>query len=335
MTPIYLNPQYIFLLYKEHNKKSIWPSEFMNCASSLPIEPNPYKLLTNEKPMSERINMHSKLSFDECMYDSVRKLECTDDPLLVFWSGGMDSTAMISAIDNFGSKDLNDRTFIAATNGSILENPEGFKYLKTKYDFIGANQNLDYLAKDYKIVHGNSSDRLCCSVSAHYIISKYGEELLWKPYTVLFASPGYENFALYADIIQYCPIPIKTAYDFLWWHSITQGAAATLKKIRSIAFADRSFIDDIFHFFDSDNFVSWSVLNQDKIIPNKQWSNYKDHVRQFCKTYFPIPMVTNSQYPSNWYYYYLQTNIACEFTDVCFDHASKVTQDYKDFLLCK
>ena len=335
MTPIYLNPQYIFLLYKENNKKSIWPSEFLNCASSLPIELNPYKLLTKEKPMQQRINLSSTMTMDDCMADSVSRLEKIDDDLLVFWSGGMDSTAMIAAIDAFGSKDLIERTSIAATNGSILENPDGYKYLKSKHHFISANQNLDHLAKYYTIVHGNSSDRLCCSVSAHYIISKYGEELLWKPYKELFVSPGYENFSLYEDIVSFSPIPIITVYDFLWWHSISQGAAATLKKIRSISFKNRDFIDDIYHFFDTDEFVSWSVLNQDRIIPNRQWSNYKDHVRQFCKTYFPIPMVTNSQYPSNWYYYYLQTNIACEFDTACFDYASQVTQEYKDFLLCK
>lgn len=306
----------------------------MNCASSLPIEPNPYQLYTAEKPLLKRINLNSSMTFDDCMAESVQKLECIDDDLAVFWSGGMDSTAMLAAIECFGSSDLQKRTNIAATNGSVLENPDGFKYLKSKFNFISANNNIDNIAKNYIIVHGNSSDRLCCSVSAHYIISKFGEDVLWQPYKNLFELSGYQNFSLYNDIVDYCPNEIKTVYDFLWWHSISQGAAATLKKIRSVAFQDRSFIDDIVHFFDSDNFVSWSVLNQDKIIPNKQWSNYKDHVRQFCKNYFPIEMITNSQYPSNWYYYYLQTNIACEFDNACFNKASEVSKEHKDFLLC-
>lgn len=333
MIPIYLNPQYIFLLYKQNKKELVWPSEFINCASSLPIEPNPYKIQTNEKPLSQRINLNSTMTFDDCMKESVEKLSRIKGTFALYWSGGMDSTAMIAAIETF-NPNLIPRINIVATNGSVLENPDGFKYLKQKYNFLSANKSIEDIAKFHTIIHGNSSDRLCCSVSAHYIISKYSEDILWEPYETLFSLKSYEHFSLYRNIVEFCPINIKTVYDFLWWHSISQGSASTLKKIRSIEFKDRAFIDNIFHFFDSDNFVSWSVLNQDKIIPNQKWANYKNHVRQFCKEYFPIEMTTNAQYPSNWFYYYLRTNIACEFTDACFNLASDVSQEHKDYLLC-
>jgi hypothetical protein len=332
MRPIYLNPQYIFLLHKEHNKVSKWPNAFLNCVSTLPVELNPYNIAMPSRPLLPRIDLTIGLSLNDCIYLSVQRLEKIDRKLLVYWSGGIDSTTIISAIDKFGSQELQSRTYIAATNGSILENVEGYKYLKSKYTFISANTDISVLAKDYLIVPGHSSDRLCYSSTTPYITAKHGEDILYKPYSELFTLSDFSYFSKYELIVDYCPIPINTVYDFLWWHALSQCSVSSMQLFRSIKLEDRSFINEIFHFFDTDEFISWSVVNFNN--GERTWKNAKSHLNKFCKENFPIELITTSQYPSNWYYYYLQTNIACEFDDgAAFDYASEVTEKYKQHLL--
>jgi hypothetical protein len=334
MRPTYLSSQYIFLLHKEYNKVSNWPNAFLNCVSTIPIELNPYQIAMPKVPLLPRIDLSINLSLDECVYLSVQRLEKIDRKLLVYWSGGLDSTAIIAAIDKFGSQDLRNRTYIAATNGSILENVEGYKYLKTKYKFISANSDISVLAKEYLIVPGHSSDRLCYSSTTPYIVAKHGEDVLCKPYKELFTLTDFSYFSNYEPIIDYSPVPIKTVYDFLWWHALSQCAVSSMQLFRSIELENRNFVNEIFHFFDTDEFISWSINHFDKGLPSKKWPNAKAHLNAFCKEHFPVELITTSQYPSNWYYYYLQINIACEFDDgATFNYASQVEEKYKQHLL--
>lgn len=330
LRPTFLNNNFVYMLYKDHDRELPWPNEFVSCISTLAHDPNPFKSIPRNKPILTRIG--KSVSFDECMANAVHELESVDKPPVVYWSGGLDSSGIIAAIEKYGSRNLYKNLTIAANHNSVAENPELFRLLATRYKFMNSNKPIESISKDYTIIHGNGADQLYGTMRINSFVNLFGSERLKEPYKNLFSYQP--KYSLYESIVSYCPKQILTIYDFFQWFAMSQEHELALNRLASIYWNDRTKIADIIYFYNTDDFFSWAIYNSEHIIPNLEWDRYKEHLRTYCENHFAIDLLTRTQYASGWYSMYLKDIICCEFNDgKSFTYMSDVGQTYADIIL--
>jgi len=86
--------------------------------------------------------------------------ETNDLPIVVLWSGGIDSTLVLAAIIKHFSKEMLDRVVIRMTNASYTENPYFFNtYIKDKLQHGSFRDEL-YDYTNAIILHGDPADAI-------------------------------------------------------------------------------------------------------------------------------------------------------------------------------
>lgn len=313
--PTFLNHNFIYLLQKDapnEIKIKDFPSILVEYISYLPIDPNPFNTKPKFNWQPHLMNVNIPISFDECMHLSVMNLENANKDPILYWSGGLDSTAILVAIEKYGSKNLVKNLHIATTSMSSIENPEIFKHVVDTYEILSANQPMDTLAKRFIVIHGNGADQLYGTMHINAMVPDSGTKFLSQPHSYL------DNRLLYTkykDIINLSPTPIVTVYDFLKWFALTQEHGLAMNRLASLDWNDPSFIDDIFYFYNTEAFFRYSMMNSHEILPNNEWMRYKEHVRTYIEDFYHTKLVTKSQHASGWYSLYLKDIICCSFSD--------------------
>jgi hypothetical protein len=155
--------------------------------------------------------------------------------LAVFWSGGIDSTCILTAIlKNFQSASL-DLVTVLCTPESVLENPLFFeKYIRPIFNIADANDRSLLTSPDFMFVDGTAADTLLMSMSPSLDVGmaiRSGGLLSasWraKPDTLidyLAKITQSRPFALWyyeinKESIESTDVPIDTYFDFMWWIS--------------------------------------------------------------------------------------------------------------------
>jgi hypothetical protein len=125
-----------------------------------------------------KYNPNFNLSFEEVSdlraMDIKKLIIETDRPIIVQWSGGIDSTvSLVSLIKNLSKQELL-RVKISMNGGSIVENPHFFQnFIKDKFEILNSEENLynDYKEKYNAFVI--SSDTGDCTFGAELGIKMY------------------------------------------------------------------------------------------------------------------------------------------------------------------
>ncbi len=210
------------------------------------------------------------------------------------YSGGIDSTCVMSAIlKNWPKAELN-RSTILLNHNSIVENPIFFKkYLK---NLNLANSLKSYGAQirdsDSILVTGELGDQLFGSDLLATGCERLGESCLGEDYHV--AAPAIfalvvnsklqaqKIFDHFAPIVNESPIPIKTTHDFFWWLNFSQ--KWQFVKYRPFHHSswplNARYGKNIVHFFDTVDFQNWSLHNPDKKIKST-WATYKYIAKEY------------------------------------------------------
>lgn len=329
----FINHNCIFMLYKKHNRQLSWPLEFVEYVSTIPVEPNPFAATIKNSPILQRIEPHYiKNTFEDCMELAVLDLETCPKPPVIYWSGGLDSSGIIAAIEKHGTKNLLKNISIATTPMSALENPKLFDRFCHKYNFIPANKPIEEIAKDHIIVHGNGADQLYGTMKINSFIAKFGAAALREHYTSLFLKEP--NFKNYENIVQHCPVEIETVYDFFQWFAMSQEHELALNRLESIHWDSRSLANNIEYFYNTGQFFTWAINHRQDILPNNDWLRYKEHLKNYVEDHFGIRLITKTQYASGWHSLYLKDIICCAFNDgKIIRYFSELEGKYEDFLL--
>lgn len=224
------------------------------------------------------------LTLEECFKRRVAELTADGQMINIFWSGGIDSTAVVVGFLKH-CKNLSQIRVLYSVS-SQKEHPGFYLLLETIPDIeliefsgdVYLNQTLNGI-----FVSGDGSDDLTASLDLSFY-EKVGWVGLYKPWQDLFYNETHNT-----EFVNFCEQwtafsgrPIDTVLEARWWFY----TAAKIQKFPSNMVAaindDQPFP---IGFFDSYEFEHYMWANMELIIPNKNYSSYKQFLKDYIFSY--------------------------------------------------
>lgn len=288
---LYLNPVELpGMLPKGH--MPVFP--LFTGVSRLNYKPDAFHFKCLSSPISDilKIPNHNKTFATACDERAMELLKLPGK-LYVMWSGGIDSTVVITAIlRTWPTADL-ERVTVLCNNDSIKENKNFFIVIAKKFKIEISTDKIEPLLASGHIVTGELGDQILGS-DVPISTAKQGEEILFedyetgapKMYSAIDRATALEYFDKHRPIVDEAPFKIKTVFDFCWWLNITQ----KWQHVQLRIFASKSWTNPgkwqhkLLHFFDTVDFQVWSIHNHDKKIKTS-WHSYKYIAKEYVVDY--------------------------------------------------
>lgn len=297
-------------------KKSIKIVSDFACRSNESLNPFPRHFTDIHKipNYDDKFNESMSSLCDRRAIEIQDKLLKTDKKIYVLWSGGIDSTAVLSSfIKNFSKEGL-ERIVVSLNHSSILENTLFYlKFIKDNFECI--NSGWKYTdTSDFFFVDGEPGDFL------------FGSEFCINNFMSRYPQNVYDNYQDHLDKIdalleqKYNPglrfqdwfipeqisnfknakIPVETVMDFFWWINFdNRWSVKTYSKI--LSYIDYSNItkntitavmENGINFFNTDYFQKWS-MSKNNISEKKihKITDYKMVLKKYifeldCNSYY-------------------------------------------------
>ena len=224
------------------------------------------------------------VSLDKCFQLRVIDLTTQNQKLNLFWSGGIDSTAMVVGFLKYCTN-LNQIRILYSSH-SMKEHPAFFLDLLQipeieMMEFGGdvyMNQTFDGL-----FVSADVADDITASLDKSFF-DEVGYQGLHSPWKDLFYKKTNDlNFVNFCE--QYfsaSQIPIDTVMQARWWFYVVckiqkfpPGHARVLNDTQPLAVG----------FFDTEEFETYTYHNMDQIIKSNNYSTYKQFLKDFIYNY--------------------------------------------------
>lgn len=227
-----------------------------------------------------------QITLSQALQDRVKNLLNTQQHINLFWSGGIDSTTMVTAF----LKHSPDRKQLRILYSpySTYEHPGYLEFLKKfadieLIDISGAvyiNSQFDGI-----FITGDGGDELMGSLDESFF-ETHGYESLFKSWKDFFRQ---SNTSL--KFIEFCEKhfaqsgrPINTVLEARWWFYATCKNTAMLYDTKLPYFLDYdNFNLDMIHgFFDCYEFEKYVYWNIDKIMPSSEYRSWKQPFKDYC-----------------------------------------------------
>jgi hypothetical protein len=247
------------------------------------------------------------LPLDDVFYYSAREIYNKGKPINLLWSGGIDSTAALVAL--IKHKNISDPPLTVVFNEySVEEYPELAQYIRKNLNYFYCNDFLDYrLARywnpEYFLSSGDCGDQLLgsrrslglqisfdspwqCILDNHIdLFSNYNN----LPPAILESYSLDAVKAIFLDCIQEivdsCPIPLISAFDFFWYlnfrfkyHHVRW---KILTYIDGTAFRP-DMVTNYNPFYNNEVFQLWSLLNHPAAKHTGTVESYKHAFRTYA-----------------------------------------------------
>lgn len=242
------------------------------------------------------------LSYEDCCEARAAELlelsERINKPIMFFYSGGIDSTLVaISFIRAANGRNIRDRVTVAMTPDSIIENPRFYyDHIRTRFSLVSSEQFNHLFTKDWIIVGGEHNDQLFGSDIVGKIDTVMGFDRLHLPmedgllrdwFTRNHMSDLQANY--WFDMLVWhagqAPCEVRTSFDLLWWLNFNfKWQSVFFRMLLRVTPSNQSRVNDqwintqFHHFFSSENFQKWSMLNHSLKIRDS-WRSYKYHAK--------------------------------------------------------
>jgi len=277
-----------FELPEKHFK--VWP--FYQAVSRLDYKPDTFDHALVCRPIKEVLTLpNHRKTFEQVCLERAEELRSLEGPIFVMWSGGIDSTAAMTAIFRTFSKEDLDRVTVLCDDRSIKENPNYFKLIiRNKVKTKAITMYLEPYLEQGWLVTGELGDQLfghdmiggCVGMSGETALQDNWENHIPKYFEHLGTGGAkYVNERL-RPIIDEAPFQIKSTHDFAWWYNFSQKWQNV--KLRFLGCNvwknPKQSYTKMIHFYDSLDFEVWSVHNQNLKIGNTLKS-YKAVSKQF------------------------------------------------------
>lgn len=214
-------------------------------------------------------------------------------PLYVLYSGGIDSTLVLVSLLKNATPAQKKNIIVLLSKESIQESPTFYTdYIRGRLRTESSGMFGFLMGTNNIFVGGECGDQLFGSDRLLDIITRFGGRSLHAPYSrdIFFT---YFNASLNdADLTNYwldmferlrgaAVVPVTTNAEFIWWISFALKWHAVFFRMLSYA-SDRNapnisrvyVATRYFHFYNTDDFQLWSMLNPDKKIKDT-WRSYK------------------------------------------------------------
>jgi hypothetical protein len=308
------------LLSTESTDKQTW-SEFYNniivtgvsLVDRMELVKMPYRFELYEPFKTPRDLTGFNLSYSDVCDKRAAELLAHSDrtglPLYVLYSGGIDSTVVLTSFMRQREiSKLNEQLVVCMSLDSISENPVFYNnFIRGKLNIVHSDSFAQMFDGKCIVVGGEHNDQVFGSDVVgkvlHYfpmseINSDYSNGILLK-YLKEKGMSDYSAEFWYNMLIWHAkqaPCEIKTNYDLLWWLNFNFKWQTVWFRIllridpRYYKNLNQPWLEKHFHhFFTTEDFQKWSMLNPDKKIKD-DWMSYKftakDYIYDFNKDAF-------------------------------------------------
>lgn len=250
--------------------------------------------ILNNSPIPERPNFIP--SFASASYsrvdDCINFFNQQDKKrLVVFYSGGIDSTLIVSLLISHPAwNSFKDNVWLAINEDSQIENPDFFREVvlpnfgthllpsNSYYDIVTDTNNL--------CITGECADNLFGSLTLKSYMDNTGDyDCIHEPWEttslnwLLDKRPTHrdEREQMLYDLVNAAPIEIETNHDFLWWLNFAMKWQAVKYRMAMHAptAAQAEYIaSNVVNFFDSVQYQQWALYTNEQKVAGT-WNSYK------------------------------------------------------------
>lgn len=231
--------------------------------------------------------------FMELSVARIKELTEHDQHVNVLWSGGIDSTFIMTLMIDLGIADQlysQGRLTIGLNQDSIRENPVFYeRFIKPKYMncVVQANHLLIDPKDDEVIITGEMADNLVGSLTMKSCVDYYNDfKVVHKPYAQaidwmcrkLQKAEAKEVLVKFLErTIDHSPVELTTCHDLLWYLNFNYKWQAVNFRIVSHAKNEaigNQLIKNLKHFFNTEDFQIWSI-KEGHYFEGTNWGDYK------------------------------------------------------------
>jgi len=249
---------------------------------------------------------------------------CNDKPWLVLWSGGIDSTVIVTSILKNLSPADRENIVIACNRISIYEHPKFFyEHIQPNFKIVDSNfiKLNDTILQKYYVIDGDPADQLYGGIASRSMIDEKTilkdwrrdpDELIDFLTTSVDSTFSEWYYAIAKQNIESVDVPIENYYDFCWWLFFNASWASVLLRplqfqtINSVS-GMRLFFDNFIAWFSAEEYQQWSMVNHfgvkydvnisDRKLASKKYIYDFDHDEYYYQ--FKTKMESISRRPVN------------------------------------
>lgn len=204
----------------------------------------------------------------------IKKVHETGRRPYLYWSGGIDSTAILVSILKVANQEFLDQLTVLHDHSSIQENAYFYYYyIDQKLKTVNINA-FNITPDNYNqviVIDGEGGNQCMGGHSIYQMCQMKQFDLLNQPWrSVDFESiePKISNFNLnlIKESIDLAPIEISTLYDFIWWSNFNfKFDDAMIRKMivygKNLTALQRQefWQDSLYRFFQQSEIQSWSI----------------------------------------------------------------------------
>jgi hypothetical protein len=224
----------------------------------------------------------------------------TNRKIGILWSGGIDSTAVMSSfIKNYSMSELKDRLYVLTSTDGIRENPNFYKnFILPNFKIVSSEYLPWQFEQDDVLVTGELNDQLFGSdlmkVYLRINQAKVANAKLDKDHIIAYFDAFINNIkvtlvmvnAIYMSAAK-VGVDLETNLDFFWWYNFCFKWQAVNFRVYALAMprlipdiTQQWHSDHMFHFFQSPEFQLWS-MNNPQIRHITDWKNYKQKAKDY------------------------------------------------------
>lgn len=227
------------------------------------------------------------LTLDQAMQSRVQEITQQAHMVNIFWSGGIDSTAIVTAFLKH-APDLK-QIRIVYSPWSTYEHPDYIDFLKKFSDIQLIDQSGElYLSSNYDglIITGNPGDELHASLDQSFF-NNNGYDVLFTQWKDFFWKQNSNT-----DFIEFCErhfaqagMPITTVLQARWWFYTTSKLTGIINQ-NDLAFHCTGPADfdpkRLIGFFDCDQYENFIYFNLEKILPHSNYASWRQFLKDYC-----------------------------------------------------
>ena len=189
-------------------------------------------------------------------------------PLVISWSGGIDSTVIVAALLRSGFDSTKHDITVFCTMESVKEYPSFFyHHILPNFKVTRDGPEVSIATGSSYFVTGEPGDQLFGSALCLDMMRVHGDSVASEDWEYIhsslvyrFGEKGALFFNFYKEIVDYAPFKIKTVEQFWWWWNFSQKWNHVLYRTLLVC-PGLTGAEKLICFFDTPDFQIWAMHN--------------------------------------------------------------------------
>jgi hypothetical protein len=245
-------------------------------------------------PIPERMEGFDE-PFSSIMDKTAQQLLAEETHMDVFWSGGIDSTAVLVALLKNCSNEQKELIRVVYTAESIQEYPEFFsEYIEGNLDLKPMEERSTIKALDFNrlIITGVVAEQILGADSYTGFVVVTGGEIAdfpitngYKPYeesAFFWHRNRTDILDLAQPILEKCPFEVKNGFEFIWWLNFVGKWQDACMLIHAGSDCSKAESEMVRNFFQTDDFQQWAMVPENHALRiGETYGTYKQLLKEY------------------------------------------------------